>query len=154
MRRPSSTTPATVRKDYHELMNLAGYQAVVDKAADTALKINISWHFFFPGSSTTPWQLDGVIHAMLEDGYEKREVPLPAVIAVIVAIVGWIMLGVIESMIDRVGGDGHPVHHTLLGAGVRILESIDLSAVGAGEYTLICLPLWAAFRGLARQPSA
>ena len=31
---------------------------------DTALKVNISWHFFFPGSSTTPWQLDGVIRAM------------------------------------------------------------------------------------------
>ncbi len=38
--------------------------------ADTALKVNISWHFFFPGSSTTPWQLDGVIRAMRRDGYD------------------------------------------------------------------------------------
>ena len=36
------------------LMNLAGYQDVIAKDADTALKVNISWHFFFPGSSTTP----------------------------------------------------------------------------------------------------
>jgi uncharacterized protein (DUF362 family) len=50
-------------------MNLAGYQDVLAKDADTALKVNISWHFFFPGSSTTPWQLDGVIHAMKKDGY-------------------------------------------------------------------------------------
>jgi uncharacterized protein (DUF362 family) len=64
------TTPATVRRDYHELMNLAGYQDVVDPAADTALKINISWHFFYPASSTTPWQLDGVISAMKQDGYD------------------------------------------------------------------------------------
>ena len=35
-------------------MNLAGYQDVLAKDVDTALKINISWHFFFPGSSTTP----------------------------------------------------------------------------------------------------
>ena len=48
------TTPATVLSDYHSLMNLAGYQDVVAKDADTALKVNISWHFFFPGSSTTP----------------------------------------------------------------------------------------------------
>jgi uncharacterized protein (DUF362 family) len=64
------TTPATVFRDYHELMNLAGYQDVIAKDADTALKVNISWHFFFPGSSTTPWQLDGVIRAMKQDGYD------------------------------------------------------------------------------------
>jgi uncharacterized protein (DUF362 family) len=51
-------------------MNLAGYQDVIAKDADTALKVNISWHFFFPGSSTTPWQLDGVIAAMKRDGYD------------------------------------------------------------------------------------
>jgi uncharacterized protein (DUF362 family) len=66
------TTPKTVRSDYHELMNLAGYQDVVAKNTETALKINISWHFFYPASSTTPWQLDGVIAAMKKDGYKKE----------------------------------------------------------------------------------
>ena len=64
------TTPATVLRDYHELLNLAGYQDVVAKDVDTALKVNISWHFFFPASSTTPWQLEGVIRAMKQDGYD------------------------------------------------------------------------------------
>src|SRR5512136_13476 len=64
------TTPATVLRDYHELMNLAGYQDVIARDADTALKVNISWHFFFPASSTTPWQLEGVIRAMKQDGYD------------------------------------------------------------------------------------
>jgi len=64
------TTPATVFEDYHRLMNLAGYREVVDKSVDTALKVNISWHFFFPGSSTTPWQMEGVIRAMKRDGYD------------------------------------------------------------------------------------
>ena len=63
------TSPETVLRDYHRLLNLAGYQEVVANDADTALKINISWHFFFPGSSTTPWQLEGVIRAMKQDGY-------------------------------------------------------------------------------------
>ncbi len=45
------TRPETVLEDYHTLMNLAGYQDVIAKDVDTALKINISWHFFFPGSS-------------------------------------------------------------------------------------------------------
>jgi uncharacterized protein (DUF362 family) len=68
------TTPATVLADYHELINLAGYQDVVDRAAETALKVNISWHFFFPGSSTTPWQLDGVIRALKADGYDPSKI--------------------------------------------------------------------------------
>lgn len=68
------TTPATVLQDYHRLLNLAGYQAVLPKDRETALKINISWHFFFPGSSTTPWQLDGVIRALKQDGYDPAKI--------------------------------------------------------------------------------
>jgi uncharacterized protein (DUF362 family) len=63
------TQPQTVLADYHRVMNLGGYQEVIDRATDTALKINISWQHFFPACSTTPWQLDGVIRAMLRDGY-------------------------------------------------------------------------------------
>jgi len=63
------TTPATVLADYHRLMNLAGYQEVIDRTVDTALKVNISWQYFYPACSSTPWQLEGVIQAMLRDGY-------------------------------------------------------------------------------------
>lgn len=66
------TSPATVLDDYHRLMNLADYQSSLPKDVDTALKINISWHFFFPGCSTTPWQLDGVIRSMKQDGYDPN----------------------------------------------------------------------------------
>jgi uncharacterized protein (DUF362 family) len=68
------TSPATVLRDYHELMNLAGYQETVAKDAETALKINISWHFFYPGSSTTPWQLEGVIRTLKADGYDPQRI--------------------------------------------------------------------------------
>ncbi|MFO7535724.1 MAG: DUF362 domain-containing protein [Kiritimatiellia bacterium] len=66
------TSPGTVLEDYHRLMNLAGYQEVLPKNRDTALKVNISWHFFYPGSSTTPWQLEGVIRTMKRDGYDPK----------------------------------------------------------------------------------
>ena len=68
------TQPSTVIADYHELLNLARYQEVLDKSVETALKINISWHFFYPGSSTVPWQLDGVIRAMLRDGFDRERI--------------------------------------------------------------------------------
>ncbi len=66
------TTPRTVFADYHELLNLADYQDELSKDVDTALKINISWHHFYPAASTTPWQLDGVIRSMLADGFKKE----------------------------------------------------------------------------------
>jgi len=68
------TAPASVLADYHELMNLAGYQDVIARDADTALEINLSWHFFYPSSSTTPWQLEGVIRAMKRDGYDPNRI--------------------------------------------------------------------------------
>jgi hypothetical protein len=68
------TSPATVLRDYHRVMNLAGYQDFLSRQADTALKVNISWHFFYPGSSTTPWQLDGVIRALKRDGYDPAQI--------------------------------------------------------------------------------
>ncbi len=66
------TSPATVLEDYHRLMNLAGYRQVLPQDKDTALKINLSWHFFYPAASTTPWQLEGVIRAMKRDGYDPK----------------------------------------------------------------------------------
>jgi len=63
------TTPESVLDDYARLMRLADYQAHVPKGHETALKINISWHHFYPACSTTPWQLDGVIRTLLADGY-------------------------------------------------------------------------------------
>ncbi len=66
------TSPRAIFEDYHRLLNLAEYQNVVAKDVETALKINISWHFFYPGSSTTPWQLDGVIRALKRDGYDPN----------------------------------------------------------------------------------
>lgn len=68
------TTPATVLEDYHRLLNLADYRQVLPPDRETALKINISWHFFYPGSSTTPWQLDGVIRALKRDGYDPARI--------------------------------------------------------------------------------
>ncbi|RJP24099.1 MAG: DUF362 domain-containing protein [Candidatus Omnitrophota bacterium] len=63
------TSSRTILADYHELLNLADYQNEIANDADTALKINISWHHFYPACSTTPWQLEGVIRAMKRDGY-------------------------------------------------------------------------------------
>ena len=67
------TSPASVIADYGRLMRLACYQRFLPRDNETALKINISWQHFYPACSTTPWQLDGVIAALLDDGYSKHK---------------------------------------------------------------------------------
>ena len=64
------TSPDTVLDDYSRVMRLAGYRKVLDPAVPTALKINISWHHWYPACSTAPWQLDGTIRTLLEDGFQ------------------------------------------------------------------------------------
>ena len=66
------TSPQTVLEDYKKLMHMADYQQFLPKDKDTALKINISWHYYYPACSTTPWQLEGVIKTLLDDGYKKK----------------------------------------------------------------------------------
>jgi uncharacterized protein (DUF362 family) len=68
------TTPETVLEDYGKVMRMADYTEHLPKGHDTALKINISWHHWYPACSTTPWQLEGVIQALLADGYPPEEI--------------------------------------------------------------------------------
>ena len=70
------TSPQTVLDDYRKLMHLAEYERFLDKEKETILKINISWHKYFPACSTTPWQLEGVIRTLLEDGFSKEQLVL------------------------------------------------------------------------------
>ncbi len=63
------TSPATVIEDYLRLLDLAGMKEALDPSATTILKDNISWHFPFPGANTTPWQLEGVIQGLRQNGY-------------------------------------------------------------------------------------
>lgn len=65
------STPETVLEDYGKLMRLADYQDYLPKDTETLLKINVSWQVWYPACSTTPWQLEGVIKTLLEDGYSR-----------------------------------------------------------------------------------
>ena len=65
------TRPQTVLDDYRELMHLAGYEEALPKDKETILKVNISWQTWYPACSTAPWQLEGVIRTLQEDGYQN-----------------------------------------------------------------------------------
>jgi len=65
------TSPETVLDDINVAMKLGGYESALPRDLATLLKINISWQHYYPACSTTPWQLDGVIRTLCEDGYQN-----------------------------------------------------------------------------------
>lgn len=64
------TRPESVFEDYKRLFKLAEVEKFLNKDKTTILKDNISWHFPFPGANTTPWQLEGAILGLQENGYK------------------------------------------------------------------------------------
>jgi arylformamidase len=51
------------------------------------------------------------------------------------------VVGVDYLSVEQFKKSGAPAHHALLGAGVIIIEGLNLSEVEAGQYEMYCLPL-------------
>ena len=64
------TSPENIIKDYSKLMDLAEYRNEI-KNIPTLLKLNLSWSMYFPSCSTQPWQLEGVLKKLTDDGYNN-----------------------------------------------------------------------------------
>ncbi len=68
------TRPATVFEDYGKLMRMAGYRQAIDPKNTLLLKLNLSWTKYFPSCSSQPWQLEGVLRTLLEDGFDRSRI--------------------------------------------------------------------------------
>jgi len=68
------TRPETVVDDYGRLMRLVKYDQVVPREQDLILKLNLSWTKYFPACSSQPWQVDGVLKTLLDDGYDRARI--------------------------------------------------------------------------------
>lgn len=64
------TKPSTVIDDYHKLLDMSDLKSL-DKNIPTIIKDNISWHMPFPGANTTPWQLEGVLSYLRDNGFRN-----------------------------------------------------------------------------------
>ncbi len=51
------------------------------------------------------------------------------------------LVGIDYLSVERYGSTDFAAHHALLGAGVVIIEGLDLTEVEPGEYDMTCLPL-------------
>jgi len=61
------------------------------------------------------------------------------------------LVGMSYLSVEKKGSPGHPVHTTLLKAGIVIVEGCDLRAVKPGQYDCIALPL--RLKGLDGSPA-
>jgi uncharacterized protein (DUF362 family) len=68
------TTPETVLEDYGKAMEMAGYRKIIQPDHETALKINITWHHWYPACNTAPWQLEGTLLKLLQDGFDRDKI--------------------------------------------------------------------------------
>lgn len=78
---------------------------------------------------------------LLKAGYQEDHVYLTGDAAHYLAQAGLKLVGFDYLSIDRFGDSSYPAHHALLGAGVVVVEGLDLSEVEPGEYDMTCLPL-------------
>ena len=51
------------------------------------------------------------------------------------------LVGIDYLSIEEYQKEGRPAHNILLGAGVVIIEGLDLTGIPTGDYELLCLPL-------------
>ncbi len=75
------------------------------------------------------------------EGFDPGFPALTEEAGALIAARGLLLVGVDVPSVDRFDSRALPNHRALLRARVAILEGLDLSAVEAGEYELIALPL-------------
>jgi len=80
-------------------------------------------------------------HVWQKDEFVEDFVHISIEAAMLLTERGVSLVGVDYLSVGGYKRDGSEVHATLLGAGIWLIEGLDLSRVSAGEYELVCLPL-------------
>ena len=71
------TSPKTILADYKKLLHLCDYKKHFNLKKDIVLKLNLSWTKFYPACSTPPWELEGIVKTLIDDGINpKRIIPV------------------------------------------------------------------------------
>jgi arylformamidase len=73
--------------------------------------------------------------------FRRDFVALDLSAAALLIELGAVLVGIDYLSIEPYEADAYDVHHALLGAGIVIVEGLDLREVPAGEYVLACAPL-------------
>ena len=66
----TKTSAQTFIDDADRSLNSAGISGCFDPSRQTLLKVNISWQYYYPACSTTPWQLEAAINSLRGLGFD------------------------------------------------------------------------------------
>ncbi|MCX6827228.1 MAG: DUF362 domain-containing protein [candidate division Zixibacteria bacterium] len=66
------TNSNQILDDYRKLLQLIDYRSIIDIHHEIIIKLNLSWTKYFPSCSSQPWQLEGVVKTLIEDGFPKK----------------------------------------------------------------------------------
>jgi uncharacterized protein (DUF362 family) len=66
------TNSINVLGDYRRLLGIIDYRSIIDFNIDTLIKLNLSWTKYFPSCSSQPWQVEGLIKVLIEDGFPRE----------------------------------------------------------------------------------
>ncbi|HYR52798.1 MAG TPA: DUF362 domain-containing protein [Candidatus Dormibacteraeota bacterium] len=97
------TSPERVVEDVGRLMELADAREELRPDATTLLKVNISWHVYYPGCSTSPWQLEGVLRHLQKSGFARERTLAAQNSTVVVDPHVGIRNNKLEPVLDRYG---------------------------------------------------
>jgi uncharacterized protein (DUF362 family) len=54
-------------------MHLAEYEKFISSDREALIKLNLSWTKYFPSCSSEPWQVEGVVKTLVEEGFSKEK---------------------------------------------------------------------------------
>ncbi|MCL2678994.1 MAG: cyclase family protein [Dehalococcoidia bacterium] len=123
-----------------DLCRLVGPARVVEVPHCTMITHDILRGIDFGGASRLLLKTSN--SELLASGtFDKNYVALDAGAAEYVVEHGIQLMALDSLSVDVFDSDDYPVHKILLGAGVVVVEGVDLRGVPVGEYELLCLPL-------------
>ena len=67
-------SPETILQDYADLMEITNYKKYFNPKEKLIVKLNLSWSKFFPSCSSPPWQVEGVLKKLKEDGFPGKNI--------------------------------------------------------------------------------
>jgi arylformamidase len=120
---------------------LSGPAVVVDVPGDLAISAEHVAELVPPGARRVLFRTANSTGGRLRQPFDPSYVAVSGPAARALVSAGVRLVGIDYLSVECFGDKEFPAHHALLGAGVPVIEGLDLAAAQAGVYTLTCLPI-------------
>jgi arylformamidase len=138
---PSHFVPGAAGIEEVALETLCGPVVVVDVPGDEPISAGHVRGLVPPGTERVLFRTTNSTGGRLYREFDPGYVAVSGPAAAELVSAGARVVGIDYLSVECFGQPDFPAHHVLLGAGIPVIEGLDLSAVPAGEYTMTCLPI-------------